>query len=298
MRSLYPSVGLQTLCGLFGLSRQAYYEFIKRSMHNKLRDEQVLLMIKSMRSVHPRMGTRKMYKVLKPEMELKGINIGRDRLFDLLSENQLLIRKRRRQVKTTNSYHHFRKYKNLIKDFTPYKSNQVWVSDITYVKTKEEFYYLFLITDAYSRKIVGYEVARDLGANHAINTLNKATKHQSNLEGLIHHSDRGVQYCSRNYVKVCQDYKIQLSMTEDGNPLDNAIAERINGILKQEYISASNPMDYISLKKCVDQAVYKYNQLRPHLSCDMITPNQAHLKTGVLKKRWKNYYNSKSKIIN
>jgi len=298
MRCLYPSVSLGTLCRLFGITRQAYYDFIKRSMHNKLRDEQVLLMIRSLRKVHPRMGTRKMYELLRFDMEAQGIKIGRDKLFGLLSDNQLLVRKRKRRTKTTNSYHHYYKHKNLIKAFTPYKSNQVWVSDITYVKTASDYNYLFLITDAYSRKIVGYQVSRDLGTNHAIKALKMATKNQANLRGLIHHSDRGVQYCSHSYVKLCQDKGIKLSMGEAGNPLENAIAERINGIIKDEYLLTQKIKDYSNLVKATDQAVYRYNQLRPHLSCNMLTPNQAHHKKGVLQRKWKNYYQlSNSNLI-
>jgi len=290
MRYLNPSVSLATLCGLFGLTRQAYYEFIKRSMRNKLRDEQVLLMTQAIRDVHPRMGTRKIYQLLSPTMRTQGIRMGRDKLFQLLSDNHLLVRKRKRKTKTTNSHHHYYKYTNLIKDFTPYKRNQVWVSDITYVKTGSEFCYLFLITDAYSRKIVGYEVSKDLRTSHAIKAMNMATRNEIALKGLIHHSDRGVQYCSHSYVKLCQDKGIKLSMGEVGNPLENAIAERINGIIKDEYLLPHEIQDYSTLITRVDQAVYRYNSLRPHMSCDMMTPNKAHDKQGMLKRKWKNYY--------
>ena len=290
MRYIYPSVSLGTLSGLFGLTRQAYYAFIKRSMRNKLRDEQVLLMIQSIREVHPRMGTRKMYELLGSEMKTQGIKMGRDKLFSLLSDNQLLVRKIKRKTRTTNSYHHYYKYTNLIKDFTPYKSHQVWVSDITYVKTGNEYCYLFLITDAYSRKIVGYQVSKDLGTNHAIKALKMATRNAVELEGLIHHSDRGVQYCSHNYVNLCQDKGIRLSMGEVGNPLENAIAERINGIIKDEYLLPLKIQDYSTLVTRVDQAVYRYNNLRPHMSCNMMTPNKAHKEQGILKRKWKNYY--------
>lgn len=290
MKSLYPSVGLNTLCRLFGLSRQAYYAFIKRAMNKDLHDVHIVEMVKSVRRVHPRMGARKIYQLIKPELEQHNIRLGRDKLFCLLSENQLLIRKRKRRVTTTNSYHHYYKYKNLIQGFTPYKSNQLWVSDITYVKTVDGFSFLFLITDAYSKKIVGYKLARTLEAVHAVGALEMAINNVSNREGLIHHSDRGIQYCCNEYVKKCQDYHIQISMTERGNPTDNSIAERVNGILKNEYIHELKPCDYKTLVKHVDVTIYKYNQLRPHMSCDMLTPNAAHVKTGHIKKRWKNYY--------
>lgn len=290
MRYLYPGVGLSTLCRLFGISRQAYYIFIKRSMRNKLRDEQILELVKTIRSVHPRMGVRKLHEIIKPDMQKFNIKIGRDALFDLLSDNQLLVRKRKRRIKTTNSYHRYHKYKNLIKDFTPYKSNQIWVSDLTYIRTEEGFSFLFLITDAYSKKIVGYHLSENMETSNAIKALQMALKNSEKINGLIHHSDRGVQYCSNEYVKLCQDYEIKLSMTEDGNPLDNPIAERVNGILKDEYLYEYHFIDHQDASTKVDSTIYKYNQLRPHLSCNMETPNQAHYKVGQLPKRWKNYY--------
>ncbi len=294
MRTLCPSVGLGTLCRLFGISRQAYYESIKRSMRKELRNEQVLTMVRTLRLTHPRMGTRKIYNVLQAEMELQGILIGRDQLFELLADNQMLIRNTKRKVRTTLSNHPFYKYTNLIKDFIPYKRNQIWVSDITYIRVGQHYSYLFLITDAYSRKIVGYRLSKDLRSKHATKALSHAIGSKTDLEGLIHHSDRGIQYCSHEYVKLCQDYGIRLSMSEVGNPLENAIAERINGILKQEYLSKSKAQNYDSLKKSVDHAVYKYNTLRPHMSCNMKTPNQAHQCSGLLKKQWKNYYLTKT----
>lgn len=290
MRYLYPSVSLTTLCRLFGISRQAYYIFIKRSMRNKLRDEQILELVKLIRRVHPRMGVRKIHEIIKPELEKCKIKIGRDAMFNLLSDNQLLVRKRKRKIKTTNSYHRYHKYKNLVKDFTPYKCNQLWVSDLTYIRMDGGFSFLFLITDAYSKKIVGYHLSQNMETSHAIKALEMAVFNSDRIEGIIHHSDRGVQYCSNEYVKLCQDYGITLSMTEDGNPLDNPIAERVNGILKDEYLYEYRFADYQDALKKVDSTIYKYNQLRPHLSCNMKTPNQAHFKVGQLTKRWKNYY--------
>jgi len=236
------------------------------------------------------MGCRKIHELLKEELVQIGIKIGRDKLFDLLSDNQLLIRRRKRRTKTTNSYHMFKKHKNLIKGFTPYQAGQLWVSDITYIRNKETFKYLFLITDAYSRKIVGHKIADSLETKHAIQSMKMAIKQASNIDGLIHHSDRGVQYCCHKYVKLLQDYKIRISMTEDSNPTDNSIAERVNGILKEEYIEPLNNTTNIMLEEIVSKAIHRYNYYRPHLSCDMKTPNEAHKLTGSIKKRWKNYY--------
>lgn len=290
MRSLYPDVRVADLCRVFGLSRQSYYRFIKRTIETKKQDIQVIEMVKSIRAVHPRIGVRKIYSILGSEFSRQGMKIGRDKLFDLLSDNQMLIRKRKRRVTTTNSYHHFHKYKNLIKDFVPYRSNQLWVSDITYVKVEEGFSYLFLITDAYSRKIVGYKLSKSLETKNALESLQMALEMASDIKGLIHHSDRGIQYCSHNYVKLCQDYGLRISMTEDGNPLDNSIAERVNGILKDEYVHELDLVKHDQMVDQIDTIIYKYNQLRPHLSCDMKTPNQSHDLSGPLKRRWRNYY--------
>ena len=164
-------------------------------MSQTLYDVHILEMVKSIGRVHPRIGTRKIYELIRPELEQQNIRLGRDKLFSLLSANQLLVRKRKRRATTTNSYHHYYKYKNLIQKLTPYKSNQLWVSDITYVKTTDGFSFLFLITDAYSRKIVGYKLAKSLEATHAVGALKMALKNAANPKGLIHHSDRGIQYC-------------------------------------------------------------------------------------------------------
>lgn len=290
MRNDIPKLSLMSLCRLFGITRQAYYNHRKRGVKKYLESDQILKMIRAIRVVHPRIGCRKIYSVLKEDFERMDIKIGRDKLFDLLSENQLLIRKRKRRVWTTNSYHSFRKYKNLIKGFVPYKANQLWVSDITYIRKGEVFNYLFLVTDAYSKKIVGYKLAESLHTKNAIDSLRIAIKSATRTEGLIHHSDRGIQYCSTNYVKLLQDYKIQISMTEDSDPTDNSIAERVNGILKEEYIEPLLEKSNYTFKQVIDQAVIRYNNYRPHMSCDMMTPQKAHSMEGVLRKRWKNYY--------
>jgi putative transposase len=163
--------------------------------------------------------------------------IGRDAMFDLLSEHGLLITKRKRRgFITTLSKHRFKKYPNIIRDFIPVAPNQLWVSDITYIHLANGFAYLSLITDAYSRKIVGFFLSRDLSAQGPLNALKMALAGNPNRNGLIHHSDRGVQYCCDAYVKLLLVRKIKISMTQNGDPLENAIAERVNGILKQELL--------------------------------------------------------------
>ena len=216
--------------------------------------------------------------------------IGRDAMFNLLSERGLLVRKRRRSgCVTTFSKHRFKKYPNIIRDFIPVAPNQLWVSDITYIHLKDSFAYLSLITDAYSRKIVGFYLSKDLSARGPLNALKMAIKTNHAITGLIHHSDRGVQYCCDAYLKLLTDEKIKISMTENGDPLENAIAERVNGILKQELLEEVFP-DFITASNNLAIACSTYNHLRPHGSIDDLKPAEAHQMKGTINKRWKNYY--------
>jgi transposase InsO family protein len=245
-------------------------------------------MVLNIKKEHPRMGTRKIYHLIKPDLERSAIRMGRDALFNLVAENNLKVTKRKRRHNTTNSNHVFKKYPNLIKTTEPNGPNQIWVSDITYIRTTaQEFLYLFLITDAYSKKVLGYKLARSLDSMYAVNALQDAIENSGQpISGLIHHSDRGMQYCCKEYIKVLNKNNIAISMTEKGDPLENPIAERVNGILKDEYLNQYQYLTTIQLQ----QSIEKYNNKRPHLSCDMLTPECAHSKSGVLKKRWKNYY--------
>ena len=219
-----------------------------------------------------------------------NFQIGRDAMFDLLSERGLLVRKRKRSgCITTLSKHRFKKYPNIIRDFVPSAPNQLWVNDITYIHLADGFAYLSLITDAYSRKIVGFYLSKDLSARGPLNALKIAIKTNHAITGLIHHSDRGVQYCCDAYVKLLTDEKIKISMTENGDPLENAIAERVNGILKQELLEEVFP-DFITASNHVAIACSTYNHIRPHGSIDDLKPAEAHQMTGTINKRWKNYY--------
>ena len=252
-----------------------------------IEDHIVQQMVFNIKKDHPRMGTRKIYHLIKPDLESACIKMGRDALFDLMDANNLKVTKRKRRHITTNSNHVFRRYPNLIRGVEPDGPNQIWVSDITYIRTGQKFLYLFLITDAYSKKIVGCKLANTLDSIHAVNSLQDAIQNNRQpIAGLIHHSDRGIQYCSKEYIKVLQENKIKISMTENGDPLENAIAERVNGILKDEYLNQYQNLTTIQLEKSIE----KYNRRRPHLSCDMLTPELAHQESGTLKKRWKNYY--------
>jgi transposase InsO family protein len=216
--------------------------------------------------------------------------IGRDAMFNLLAERGLLITKRKRRgCITTLSKHRFKRYPNIIRDFIPIAPNQLWVSDITYIHLADGFAYLSLITDAYSRKIVGFYLSMDLSANGPLQALKMALKANQNIVNLIHHSDRGVQYCCDTYVKLLLDKTIKISMTENGDPLENAIAERVNGILKQELLEEQFP-GFLNAQKAVAVACSTYNHLRPHGSIDNLKPAEAHQQGGLIKKRWKNYY--------
>jgi transposase InsO family protein len=219
-----------------------------------------------------------------------GFSIGRDSMFDLLRQYRLLVTKRRRSgPSTTFSRHRFRKYPNIIRDFIPTAPNQLWVSDITYIGVRSNYAYLSLITDAYSRKIVGYCLRKDLSAKGPLIALKMALQNNPVRENLIHHSDRGIQYCSEDYTRLLVKQKVGISMTESGDPLENPIAERVNGILKQELLLERFP-DFNQASIHVTRACETYNNLRPHTSIDLLKPADAHQRRGYTRKRWKNYY--------
>jgi len=279
-------VQLEILCGLFGNSRQAWYKKQKTIFRRAVEEQLIIDMVCDVRKEMPRIGGRKLAKILADNKMI----IGRDALFNILARNGLLVRRRRNRIKTTQSYHWLRKYRNLIKGLKLTGPHQLWVSDITYIKTVEEVLYLFLITDAYSKKIIGYRLADTLEARHAIAALKMALKQKpKGIQYLIHHSDRGVQYCCNDYVKLLRKAEIQISMTEDGDPLDNPIAERVNGILKDEWLYEVDNLDSMTARSYIPQIINIYNNKRPHLSIDMLTPHKAHQMQGEIKRRWKNY---------
>ena len=290
MKDLHPQVPLGRLCGLFDKSRQAFYQRQQVIYKQSVEEHFILSQVQAIRKRQPRIGGRK----LLVKLEEIGIQMGRDALFDMLRQNGLLVRRRRNGVRTTNSSHWLRKYPNLIRHFEPLRPNQLWVSDITYLETTEGFLYLFLITDACSKKILGWAIADNLDADNAVEALQMALRSmKQECAGLIHHSDRGVQYCSDKYVKLLNKYQILISMTENGDPRENAIAERVNGILKDEWLYDLDKMDKSGMRKIVPQIIHIYNDERPHMSLGLLTPNVAHQINGKLEKRWKNYYQTK-----
>lgn len=244
----------------------------------------------------PRLGGRKLLYKIQPRLPTE-LWMGRDAFFDFLGQNHLLVRRRRYRVKTTFSSHWLHKYPNLIRGVVPSGANQLWVSDITYVETNQGFVYLFLITDAYSRKIIGWNVSDSLEADQAQAALCMALSQlPSEFGNVIHHSDRGVQYCSNTYVKLLNKNHFQISMTENGNPLENAIAERINGILKDEWINQMKLKSKEDAKEQIRRIIKIYNTQRPHSSLNMLTPEQAHNQSGMLKRKWKNYWKQRKAI--
>lgn len=298
MKSNFSHIGLAKLCGWFGITRQAYYQNNWDGISTTIEEDLVIQKVKEIRRNHPRIGTRKLYEMLLPFMLEHQIKMGRDALFAMLSANQMLVRRRKRRIQTTNSFHWLRKYPNLIRNFSLTAPNQLWVSDITYWKINTgEHLYISFITDAYSHKIVGYQVADTLEAIESIHALQMALSAlgaESHLN-LIHHSDRGIQYCSHAYVKLLQDYNIKISMTENGDPLENAVAERINGIIKDEYLEAYEINCLKDAQELLKEVVELYNNERPHMSISNLTPNHIHFsKTPIkIEKLWKNYYQKK-----
>jgi putative transposase len=278
---------------LFGKSRQGYYQRKKYVYTEQVKSEILLQMVAKQRKLMPRVGGRKLLRLIQPQLP-EELYLGRDAFFDFLREMGLLVRKRRNRTRTTWSNHWLRKYPNLIMDFTPTGPNQMWVSDITYVETSEGFGYLSLITDAYSRKIIGWCLGSTLEAKHSIQALQMAIKQlPRGSKDVYHHSDRGVQYCSDEYVKLLKKHRFKISMTERGDPRDNSIAERVNGILKDEWLNQMKLNTIEEARNILTQIIRVYNGFRPHSSVDFQTPNSAHTMNGPLKRHWKNYYRKK-----
>lgn len=291
MKHDYSYISMEVLCRLFGKTRHAYYDHQWRRQDQTLKDDIILQLVHKIRNTYlPRLGTRKLLILLKPELDAHQIKIGRDYLFDLLEEHKLLIRRRKRKVFTTDSRHWMRKYANLTRELIITRPEQLWVSDITYIRMGNQWGYLSLITDAYSHKIMGIGFRSDLLALGCLEALQMAYDNRSyGQHPLIHHSDRGCQYCCKEYVDLLNAHHIAISMTERGDPYENALAERINGIIKEEFNLYSSQENFENTYQRILKSVVTYNDIRPHGSCNDLTPCQAHKKEGELKKTWKNY---------
>jgi putative transposase len=234
-------------------------------------------LVNQQRKLLPRLGTRKLFYLIEEELKARHIKFGRDKLFALMRESDLLIKPQRRYIQTTMSKHWMKKWPNLIKDKKAEQPDQVWVSDITYIKTEEGTCYLNMITDAYSRKIVGYAVDKTMETESMIKALEMACIQKHNpLLKTIHHSDRGLQYCSSEYVEMTRKNNIQLSMTENSDPYENALAERMNRTLKEEFGLNRKMLNKKQVCDLIKESVELYNNYRPHLALGMNTPNQIH----------------------
>lgn len=271
-------MSLSRYCRLFGMSRQAVYQAKRRRELRAQELARIKPLVQSIRMQMPRLGTRKLYYLLKEDFVQLGIKIGRDGFFDYLRAEHLLIRPKKNYTKTTDSKHWLKKYPNLFKDRKVMGSEEVFVSDITYVKSKERTHYLSLVTDAYSRKIMGYHLSDDMSAEHVVKALKMANKNRKTSKALIHHSDRGLQYCSNVYQDELRSTRITPSMTDGYDCYQNALAERINGILKNEFLilKCHNGLE---LNQMVKESIDTYNSTRPHLSLNFKTPNFIHEKT-------------------
>ena len=300
MKVLYPSIGLERLCRLFGKTRQAFYDHTWRQGDEEMQEALLVDLVRSVRSSLPQTGGLKLLHLLKDDLAAHHINIGRDSFFTLLKKHDLLVRRKKRYAITTWSNHPYKKWQDLVKGLQLSAAGQLWVSDITYLRTESGFIYLSLITDAYSKKIVGYHLSQHLKAQGCLIALEKAIAYLSQSgerQSLIHHSDRGIQYCCEPYVSLLQENNIRISMTQTGSPYDNAIAERVNGILKTELGLEQIFTGYSAAVPVVHKAIDAYNRLRPHMSLGYLTPDQAHHSTQNLFKKWKKKQYCKAKSV-
>jgi transposase InsO family protein len=288
MRQDFPLQGIKNLCRLFGKTRHAYYDRQWRVSDQGLKDEIVLQNVLAIRKELPRLGTLKLQLKLKDGLRSHGIKIGRDYLFGLMRDHNLLIRARKRNTVTTNSRHWMHKYANLVRELQVHRPEQLWVSDITYIRLRGKWGYLSLITDAYSRQIMGFSFRTDLSAKGCTDALEMAIKNRLYPAlPLIHHSDRGSQYCSKAYVDILLEGKIAISMAQSGDPYENALAERVNRTIKSEFQLHSSRKGLKETTNKIRESIRAYNRARPHSSIDYLTPQQAHQCSGQLKKHWK-----------
>jgi putative transposase len=290
MKQYYPLTGLGKLCGLFGKTRQAFYDQSWRSSDEQMQESLIVDRIQTIRQEAEGIGGVQMHNMLKEELRSHNIHIGRDNFYVLLRKHNLLIKRKKRYAVTTDSNHPYYKWPDLTANVLVTATEQLWVSDITYLRTANSFVYLSVVTDVYSRKIVGYHVSQQLKAQGCIIALHKAIDSLTEAKEkrkLIHHSDRGIQYCCEAYVNILQNNNIGISMTQTGSPYDNAIAERVNGILKHQLGLNKVFKHYAATVAAVCKAVNVYNCLRPHMSVSNLTPEKAHITKQTLFKKWK-----------
>ncbi|WP_242692319.1 IS3 family transposase [Aridibaculum aurantiacum] len=265
------------MCKYWQVSRQAFYKVRKCGLDEQHKAAGLLVEVKQVRRDHVKLGGRKLYHELREDIRRCGRGFGRDKFFDLLRQHDLLVKRKRKYAVTTQSDHPFYKYHNELSSAEINAPNQAWVSDITYLRTRKGFAYLSLITDAYSRKVVGWNVDSSLGVESTLKAVAQAISQSRQTEGIIHHSDRGIQYCCYAYTDKLKQKGIKISMGEAGNCYDNALAERMNGILKDEYLLDAEFLDLEHAKQATRQAIYLYNHKRPHWSLGLQKPAEVHV---------------------
>ncbi len=273
-------MSVSAVCSRAGMSRANYYACRRQRRARKVDEDLILSLVRGERQVHPRLGGRKLLHVLREDLEANGVRVGRDRLFDILSAHGLLVESTRARARTTNSRHSLPVYHNLVAEMTLYEANQAWAADLTYVRTKEGFMYGALITDMHSRKIVGSFIGDSLEATGCVKALDVALSGLPAGKHPVHHSDRGCQYCCHLYVDRLNGRALPVSMTEVLHCYENAMAERVNGILKQEYGLGRDFQTKAQAVAVFKQAVYLYNHRRPHLSLDYQTPAEVHVRAA------------------
>jgi putative transposase len=264
---------ISQVCSCFGLTRDAFYKYQERNKKKEAVNQRVVELVKAERKYQPRVGTRKLYEALHTLFIMENLKVGRDNLFDILRQHEMLVKRKKSYCKTTDSYHRFHKYNNLVKYMEVTAPNQVWVSDITYIRTVGGFCYLALITDMYSRKIVGFDISDSLELSGCLRALQKALKTARPAGQLVHHSDRGIQYCSNQYVEMLKKHHIKISMTEENHCYENALAERVNGILKDEFYLDQCFFSTGHARIAAKNAINIYNSKRLHLSLGYKTPD-------------------------
>lgn len=271
--SQFDGLSIGKSCKALGFARSSYYKRLIQERKQQSINESLLDHVRIIRKEMPKIGCKKLHSILSKNKSCCLVLPGRDRFIDLLRSNDLLIERKRKYAVTTNSNHPFKVYKNLIKKQTINRPNQVWVSDITYVRLTKGFAYVSLVTDHYSKKIVGYHVSNNLELEGCLSAIKMALR-----EGKpeYHHSDRGSQYCSYQYTAELKKHQVKISMTENGNCYENAVAERINGILKDEFNLYANFKTTKQVQKTLKQAVNIYNSKRPHWTLNLKVPNEIH----------------------
>lgn len=279
-------ISLCGVCRQLGYSKQAYYQSLSRKKAVGLQQQQIKQRVLAVRHQLPRLGTRKLYKLLGEDFRQQGLKIGRDGLLDLLRRESLLIVRKRKYVSTTDSRLWMRQYPNLVQGMELNRPEQVWVADITYLSTRQGYNYLHLVTDAYSKRIMGYKHSDNLEASTSLQALEMAFQQRCYRQALIHHSDRGLQYCSRDYTGLLKEHNVSISMTQNGSPYENAIAERVNGILKQEFGLDEVFENMQEAGRQIDESIALYNSLRPHISNHYLTPEQMHSQQQLKPRTW------------